>query len=109
MGFMKCVDTTHELAEISLGSFVVAAYASNGDGAFVNGQYDARWAYLGQFWGISNLRLGISGMASITKLTSDSRSMDMEGERFERPSSTCSWVIGVGSYVVDVVRKWLEY
>src|SRR3569833_629223 len=93
-GFMKWVETTRELAEVSFGSLVVAAAmrVMEMDDVFV-----ASIACLGQTSAslekISNFSSGISGTASMTKSTSDRDSSVVEGDRSERALSASSWLI----------------
>jgi len=90
-GFMKWVETTRELAEVSVGSLVVEAAMRVIE---IDDVLVARMACFGQISAslakISNLRLGISGTASITKSTSDSASMEVLGEMNDRAWSACS-------------------
>lgn len=93
-GFMKCVDITRDEADVSVGSFVVAAaiFVIDIDDVFV-----ARIACGGQIWAscskMDNFNEGISGTASITKSTSERGSIDVEGVTSARIVSDCSCVI----------------
>lgn len=75
-GFMKCVETTLELALVSVGSLVVEAAILVMD---IEDVFVARMACEGQICAslekMSNLREGISGTASMTKSTSERESM----------------------------------
>jgi hypothetical protein len=93
-GFMKWVDTTRELADVSVGSFVV-------DAAILVMEIEdvlvARMAWVGHICAslakMSNFRSGISGTASITKSTSDRSSSFVVDESRDRASSAWSCVI----------------
>lgn len=91
---MKCVDTTREEAEVSVGSLVVAAAILVMD---IEEVLVARMACGGHICArdlkTSNLRDGISGTASITKSTSERESMVVVGVRRDRILSDCSCVI----------------
>ena len=91
---MKCVDITRDEADVSVGSFVVAAaiLVIEMDDVLVariacGGQICARLSKMDIF------KEGISGTASITKSTSDRLSSDVEGFRRDRILSDCSCVI----------------
>jgi hypothetical protein len=91
---MKCVETTRELVERSLGSVVVAA------AILVMGMEDvlvARMACGGQMSAslakMSNLSWGISGTASMTKSTSPSSSIRFVGVMRAQASSASAWLI----------------
>ena len=91
-GFMKCVETTREEADVSVGSEVVAAAMRVMEMEDVLG---ARMACDGQMrasWeNMSNLSLGISGTASITKSTDDrlSNSVLVDSSDLARSASSC--------------------
>jgi hypothetical protein len=93
-GFMKCVDTTREEAEVSVGSFVVDAAIRVIE---IEEVLVARMVCAWQIWAreenIWNFRDGISGTASITKSTDERSSMDVVGVRSERILSDWSWVM----------------
>ena len=79
-GFVKCVDTTREEADVSVGLDVVAAaiFVMDMEEVFV-----ARMAWEGQMVASSLkilvLREGISGTASMTMSTSDKALISREG------------------------------
>jgi hypothetical protein len=93
-GFIKCVETTREEADVSVGSLVVEAAIRviEIDDVFV-----ARIACGGHIWArdskMENFREGISGTASITKSTSARESIEVVGLRRDRILSDCSCVI----------------
>lgn len=93
-GFIKCVEMTREDAEVSVGSFVVAAAIRVMD---IEDVFVARMAWGGHIWAsdskMENFREGISGTASITKSTSARESIDVVGARRDRILSDCSCVI----------------
>ncbi len=93
-GFMKCVETTLELALVSVGSLVVDAAIRVIDMEEV---FVARIACAGQICAslekMSNFREGISGTASMTKSTSERGSMEVWGVSRERMVSASSWVM----------------
>ena len=93
-GFMKWVETTRELLEVSVGLPPVVAAAMRVmemDEVLV-----ARMACLGQTWAslekMSNLSWGISGTASMTKSADERSSMEVVGWSRARAASACSWV-----------------
>ena len=91
---MKCVEITRDDAEVSVGFFVVDAAIRVMD---IDDVLVARIACGGQIRArdskIENFREGISGTASITKSTSESKSIDVVGARRECIVSDCSCVI----------------
>jgi len=93
-GFMKCVDMTREEADVSFGSFVVAAaiFVIDIDDVFV-----ARIACGGHICAscskMDSFKEGISGTASITKSTSERGFIFVEVVRRDRIFSDCSCVI----------------
>ncbi len=90
-GFMKCVETTREEAEVSVGSVVVEAAMRVMDMEEV---FVARIACGGQICArdlkMENFREGISGTASMTKSTSERGSIDVVVVSRERALSACS-------------------
>jgi hypothetical protein len=93
-GFMKCVDTTLEEADVSVGSLVVDAAIR------VIDILEVLVANMVCFWQICareekiwNFKEGISGTASITKSTEERESMDVVGMKRERIFSDSSWVM----------------
>lgn len=93
-GFMKCVEITREEADVSVGSFVVDAAILVMD---IEDVFVARMAWGGQIWArdskMENFKEGISGTASITKSTSERKSIEVLGSRRDRILSDCSCVI----------------
>jgi hypothetical protein len=91
---MKCVEMTREDAEVSVGSFVVAAAIRVME---IEDVFVARMAWGGHIWAsdskMENFREGVSGTASITKSTSARESIDVVGARRDRILSDCSCVI----------------
>lgn len=91
---MKCVETTRDEADVSVGSLVVAAAILV---MLIEDVLVARMACLGQIsasWEkIWALRLGISGTASITMSTSERSDIEVEGMRRARAALEASSVM----------------